>query len=50
MYFHPIWTKKICLFLALAILYALLPANIREMIGCFAVGWMFVDIADKFII
>ena len=50
MYFHPIWTKKILLFLVLAVLYALLPANIREMIGCFAVGWMFVDIADKFII
>ena len=50
MYFHPTWTKKIALFLVLAVLYALLPANIREMIGCFAVGWMFVDIADKFII
>ena len=50
MYFHPIWTKKILLFLVLAVLYALLPADIRQMIGCFAVGWMFVDIADKFII
>ena len=50
MYFHPIWTKKILLFLVLAIFYALLPANIQQRIGCFAVGWMFVDIADKFII
>ena len=47
MYFHPTWTKKICLFLALAILYALLPANIQQLIGCFAVGWMLVDISDK---
>ena len=47
MYFHPTWIKKICLFLALAILYALLPENIQKLIGCFAVGWMLVEIADK---
>ena len=47
MYFHPVWTKKIALFLALAVLYAVLPTNIQQLIGCFAVGWMLVDISSK---
>jgi len=47
MYFNPIWAKKICLFLALALIYALLPATIQQVVGCFATGWMLVDLADK---
>lgn len=47
MWYQNIWTKKIGLFLALAVLYALLPENIRQVVGCFAVGWMLVDISDK---
>ena len=47
MWYQNIWTKKIGLFLSLAVLYALSPANIQEFIGCFAVGWMLVDISSK---
>ena len=47
MYFHPTWTKKILFFLALAVLYVLLPKDISQVVGCFAVGWMLVDLADK---
>jgi len=47
MWYQNIWTKKIGLFLVLALLYSLLPATIQQLVGCFAVGWMFVDIADK---
>lgn len=46
MFFNS-WYKKIALFLALAVLYAILPQAIQQLIGCFAVGWMLVDISDK---
>ena len=47
MWYQNVWTKKICLFLSLAVLYALSPENIKQLIGCFAVGWMLVDISSK---
>ena len=50
MVFTKLWLKKTALFLVLGVLYVLLPKDVQQMIGCFAVGWMLVDIADKFII
>jgi len=47
MWYQNIWVKKTVLFLVLAVLYTLLPTTIQQLVGCFAVGWMFVDIADK---
>jgi len=47
MWYQNLWLKKTALFLVLGALYLLLPANVQQMIGCFAVGWMLVDVADK---
>ena len=47
MYFHPSWVKKIGLFCLLGLLYLLLPEYAQKLVGCFAVGWMFVDISEK---
>jgi hypothetical protein len=47
MWYQNIWLKKTGLFLALAVLYALSPVNVQQLIGCFATGWLFVDISSK---
>ena len=38
MWYQNIWTKKIGLFLVLAVLYTLLPATIRQLVGSFRGG------------
>jgi hypothetical protein len=49
MWYSTIWLKKISIFLLAAIVYvALLPATVQSALGTFAVGWMLVDIVDKF--
>lgn len=48
MIFQNIWLKKTLVFaLALAVYIFALPATAQQALGCFAVGWMLVDIVDK---
>ena len=47
MWYQNLWLKKMFLFAVLVVLYTLLPLDIQRLIGCFAVGWMLVDITDK---
>ena len=48
MVFTNMWLKKTLVFiLALVVYLFALPANVQEALGCFAVGWMLVDIVDK---
>ena len=47
MWHQNLWLKKTVVFLALAVLYMLLPLEIRTLVGSFAVGWMSVDVTSK---
>ena len=47
--FYKSWYKKIGLFIALLVLYTLIPFEAQRLIGCFAVGWMLMEICDKVI-
>ena len=47
MWYRNLWLKKTVVFLALAVLYTLLPLEIRTLVGSFAVGWMLVDVTSK---
>jgi hypothetical protein len=48
MWYQNIWLKKTAVFaLALVVYLFALPEAIQSGLGCFAVGWMLVDIIDK---
>lgn len=48
MIFANVWLKKTIVFvLALLVYLFVLPAGVQQALGCFAVGWMLVDIVDK---
>jgi hypothetical protein len=47
MWYQNIWLKKTVVFAALAVLYTLLPSEVKVLVGSFAVGWMLVDITGK---
>lgn len=47
MWYQNLWLKKIAVFtLALGVYLFALPATVQQAIGCFAVGWMLVDLVD----
>lgn len=49
MVFTNVWFKKTIVFLLALVVYLfVLPAGVQQALGCFAVGWMLVDIVDKF--
>jgi len=48
MWYQNLWLKKTIVFLLALLVYVfVLPSIAQQALGCFAVGWMLVDISDK---